>query len=132
MSFVISGATPARPIAALVDALAGALERAGFETAQGDDEPELVVNVVDRERPRPYRRRSRGTFVAALHALDAAPSDPLREGYPILVRALANVSLTYVPGDGVWFTTLERGSYLVPETEAGGIHALADAVVARL
>jgi Class II Aldolase and Adducin N-terminal domain len=29
------------------------------------------------------------------------------------VQALANVSLAYVPGEGVWFTTLERGSYLV-------------------
>ncbi len=48
----------------------------------------------------------------------------------MLVRALANLSLTYVPGQGVWFTTLERGSYLVAETD--GAAALADAVVARL
>jgi hypothetical protein len=89
-----------------------------------------VLNVIDPERPRPFRRHSRGTFVAALHALDAPPPDPLREGYPMLVRALANVSLTYVPGQGVWFTTPEQGSYLVPD--ADGTRALAAAVVARL
>ena len=89
-----------------------------------------MLNLVDPERPRPYRRRARGTFVAALHELGASPPDPLREGYPMLVRALANVSLTYVPQEGVWFTTLERGSYLVEET--AGAAALAVAVVERL
>jgi ribulose-5-phosphate 4-epimerase/fuculose-1-phosphate aldolase len=125
MGYLVTGAPAAGPLAALVHELSVALERDGFEL--DDDEASLVLNVVDADAPRPFRRRSRGTFVAALHELDAAPADPLREGYPILVRALANVSLTYVPGDGVWFTTLERGSYLVPETDA-----LAEAVVARL
>ena len=129
MSYVISGnAEPA--LAPLVEALGGALERAGFAPADDETPPELVLNVIDRERPRPFRRRSRGTFVAALHAVDAPPPDPLREGYPMLVRALANVSLTYVPGQGVWFTTLERGSYLVSESD--GIASLADGVVERL
>jgi len=130
MGFVIVGTEPQGPLAGLVAALPAALARAAFEPASGEVETSLVVNVVDREAARPFRRRSRGTFVAALHGLDAAPADPLREGYPILVRALANVSLTYVAGDGVWFTTLERGSYLVPET--GTTAQLADAVVARL
>jgi hypothetical protein len=130
MGFVVTGSTPSRALGDLVAALPGALARAGFAPASDGLAPALVVNVVDRDRPRPYRRRSRGTFVAALHALDAAPSDPLVEGYPVLVRALANVSLTYVPGDGVWFTTLERGSYLVAET--GTVDDLAAALVARL
>ena len=117
-------------LAPLVDELRGALERAGFQPATDENPPELVVNVVDREAPKPFRRRSRGTYVAALHVVPEPPPDPLREGYPILVRALANVSMTYVPGQGVWFTTLERGSYLVPE--ALGARVLAENVVARL
>jgi hypothetical protein len=126
MAYVVAG-DPAPSLAPLVEELHGALERAGFVPATDENPPELVVNVVDRERPRPFRRRSRGTYVAALHVCPEPPDDPLREGYPILVRALANVSMTYVPGVGVWFTTLERGSYLVPE----GV-GLAEAVVARL
>jgi len=130
MAYLVTGEPGGPSLGALVGALSAALERAGFEPATGDAPPALVLNVIDAERPRPFRRGSRGTFVTALHALDAPPLDPLREGYPMLVRALANVSLTYVPGWGVWFTTLERGSYLVPET--GDAAALADAVVARL
>jgi ribulose-5-phosphate 4-epimerase/fuculose-1-phosphate aldolase len=130
MGFVVTGHPGTGALAGLVGELPRALRDAGFDPASDELEPSLVVNVDERGAPRPFRRRSRGTFVAALHGLDAAPADPLREGYPVLVRALANVSLTYVPGDGVWFTTLERGSYLVPQTN--GPAALADAVVARL
>jgi ribulose-5-phosphate 4-epimerase/fuculose-1-phosphate aldolase len=130
MAYLVAGEPRSESLRALVDALRAALERAGFEPAAGATPPGLVLNVIDPERPRPFRRHSRGTFVAALHALDAPPPDPLREGYPMLVRALANVSLTYVPEQGVWFTTPERGSYLVPA--ADGTRALAAAVVARL
>jgi len=129
MAYVVAG-EPAPALAPLVEELRGALERADFVPASDDNPPELVINVVDREAARPFRRRSRGTYVAALHVVDEPPPDPLREGYPILVRALANVSMTYVPGVGVWFTTLERGSYLVPE--ALGLRVLAENVVARL
>jgi hypothetical protein len=129
VAYVVAG-EPGPALVPLVEELRGALERAGFEAAGGERAPELVVNVIDPERPRPYRRRSRGTFVAALHAVEQPPDDPLRHGYPMLVRALANLSLTYVPSQGVWFTTLERGSYLVPASD--GPRALADAVVARL
>ena len=130
MGYLLVGDAATAPFQELVAELRASLERAGFEHAREGEAPELVLNVVDRERPRPFRRRSRGTFVAAIHALDEPPPDPLREGYPMLVRALANVSLAFVPGQGVWFTTLERGSYLVPA--AAGAAALADAVVARL
>jgi ribulose-5-phosphate 4-epimerase/fuculose-1-phosphate aldolase len=112
MAYAVSGRPAEGPLASHVAELRGELERRGFEAADAG-EAELVLNVVDRAKPRPFRRRSRGTFVAALHQLDEHPSDPLREGYPVLVQALANVSLAYVPGEGVWFTTLERGSYLV-------------------
>ena len=130
MGYIVAGTVASGPLGELVGELRTSLERAGFEPAPEGIAPALVLNVVDVEKPRPFRRGSRGTFVAALHGLDAAPPDPLREGYPMLVRALANVSLTFVPGLGVWFTTLERGSYLVPADN--GAASLADAVVERL
>jgi len=74
-----------------------------------------VLNLVDAERPRPFRRRAKGTFVAALWSAPQPPEDDLRDTYPMLVRALANISLCRVPGRGVLFTTMERGHYLVPE-----------------
>lgn len=111
------------------DELARALERAGFTPGASDD-ADLVVNLIDAERPAPFRRRSRGTFVAALHTVEQRPADVLRAEYPLLVRALANIVLCHVPGEGVWFTTMERGNYLVPA--ADGPAALAEQTVARL
>jgi ribulose-5-phosphate 4-epimerase/fuculose-1-phosphate aldolase len=116
-------------LAALVTALESALRRDGFAPAT-DDSPDLVLNVLEDEAPRPFRRGSRGTFVAALQIGERVPVDPLRAGYPILVRALANIAMTYVPEAGVWFTTPERGSYVV--RQADGVDALADEVVERL
>lgn len=115
------------PLGELTAGLVAALERHGFEATTNGDTPAVVLNLVDAARPRPFRRRARGTFAAALWSLPTPPADPLRETYPMLVRALANISLCYVPGHGVLFTTMERGCYLVPEGPD-----LAEAVVARL
>lgn len=118
---------PSGALAALVTGLARAAEAAGFVQAADAADAALVLNVVAPSQPRPFRRRSRGTFVAALWSLPCMPANGLRATYPMLVRALANISLCYVPGHGVLFTTMERGHYLVPESEH-----LAAAVFERL
>ena len=110
--------------------LAEALGQAGFSPAGGDDEPDLVINLVDASDPKPYRRGARGTFVAAIHELPEVPADVLQTDYPMLVRALANIVLCYVPNRGVWFTTMERGHYGVEATD--GEAGLAEQVIARL
>jgi ribulose-5-phosphate 4-epimerase/fuculose-1-phosphate aldolase len=125
-SFAILGEKHAA-VAGLTDNLVAALEGHGFEQTGNGTPPELVLNLVDPAQPRPFRRRARGTFAAALWSLPAPPDDALRETYPMLVRALANISLCYVAGHGVFFTTMERGCYLVPEGPD-----LAETVVARL
>ena len=58
------------------------------------------------------------------------PGDVLQTNYPLLVRALANIVLCYVPEQGVWFTTMERGHYGVEASN--GEAALADLVIERL
>jgi ribulose-5-phosphate 4-epimerase/fuculose-1-phosphate aldolase len=109
----------------LSEEMSRALEAAGFR-----DGGELVLNLVDAEAPRPFRRKSRGTFVAALYELDERPDDVLAATYPMLVRALANVVLAYVPSEEeVWFTTMERGTYAVTGED---VPDLAREVVARL
>jgi ribulose-5-phosphate 4-epimerase/fuculose-1-phosphate aldolase len=102
-------------LGALTASLREALEGRGFVAVDTGAEADIVLNVVDAARPRPFRRRARGTFVAALWTLPEPPADGLRETYPMLVRSLANISLCHVPGYGVLFTTMERGHYLVPE-----------------
>src|SRR5579875_2294401 len=83
---------PSAALTSLVAGMRASLETDGFPAADGTQPPQFVLNLIDPDRPRPFRRRSRGTYVAALHAVDREPDDPLRHGYPLLVRALANIS----------------------------------------
>jgi ribulose-5-phosphate 4-epimerase/fuculose-1-phosphate aldolase len=111
-------------------ALGAALEREGFQAAADPTDADLVINLIDPADPKPFRRRARGTFVAALHEQPARPADVLQLNYPLMVRALANIMMCYVPGEGVWFTTMERGHYGVEATN--GEAGLADLVIGRL
>jgi len=91
---------------------------------------EELVAFIDANEPKPFRRRSRGTFAAAIHEQLEVPEDILKTNYPLLVRALANIVLCFVPDRGVWFTTMERGHYGVEATN--GSSSLAEGVVERL
>src|SRR3954454_9398999 len=126
------GEPPSGATGRLLQALERALERNGAVHGESE-EANFVLNAIDRDAPKPFRRKSRGTFVAAVHERDSMPDqieESLKLEYPMLVRALANIVLCYVPGQGVWFTTMERGHYLVPED--GDLDALASQVVDRL
>jgi hypothetical protein len=55
--------------------------------------------------------------VASVLELPRFPEEPIKELYPYLVRALSNVLLAYVPGEGAAFLTLELGHYREKEGE---------------
>jgi len=77
---------------------------------------QVIVHQVDPERARPYRRKSAPTFVVAVADVGGSPTDLLRTGYPLLVRALANLTVMVAVDDGVpsvHFVTLEQGTYSV-------------------
>jgi ribulose-5-phosphate 4-epimerase/fuculose-1-phosphate aldolase len=111
---VLEGAPPRNDLAAFVADFETALAAAGWMRTSGD-EAALVLNLVDPDRPRPFRRHARGTFAAALWAAPLAPDEVLPASYPLLVRSLSNVVLCHT-GDAVWFTTMERGTYRVEAT----------------
>ena len=129
MDFVLAGRPTSPAVEALAAELGRALGRAGYLETADSGRADLVLNLIDPESPKPFRRHSRGTFVAALHELLTPPEHMLEATYPLLVRALANVVLCYLPPDEVWFTTMERGSYAV---RADDLATLADLVVERL
>ncbi len=132
MNYALTGEPTSANFDEFATELATALEAQGFERASGDAalEADLVLNLIDPENPKPFRRSARGTFVAAIHEQTDMPDDILKTNYPLLVRALANIVICYVPGQGAWFTTMERGHYGVEATN--GQHELAEGVVERL
>ena len=100
-----------------------------------DEEPRIVLHLVDAEAPRPYRRQSRAIFVVGIAELPAAPDDVLRVGYPLLVRSLSNLFILLAPGRhgqgaDAYFVTLERGYYAVRHT--GDDDAFSSAILDRL
>lgn len=118
MDFLIAGASPSRLAAWLAGGLSGALEAVGHRQSTGVKAaaPRLVLQHVDPEDVRPYRRRAQATFVIGLVVLPEPPADVLRAGYPLLVRSLSNL-LVVAAVDGpivaTWFVTPERGCYRV-------------------
>lgn len=78
----------------------------------------LVFNFTSASQPRPFRRRGSGTFVVSVVETESRPVDMLREGYPILIRSLANLLVVLTPGAAAYathFVTLEQGAYSVAE-----------------
>src|SRR5215471_3188181 len=126
-TYAVVGRSATGSLERFVSLLRNALGRAGLSENSDPDAADLVINVVDEADPKPFRRRSRGTFVVGLYERD---SHSLPEDYPMLVRALANIALCYVPDEGAWFTTMERGHY--GDSAENGEEAFADAVVERL
>ncbi len=131
MKYMLWGEPTSQSFERFSSALREALVEAGFDEADVATEADLVINQVDVTDPKPFRRHARGTFVAALHEMSERPQDVLAVNYPLMVRALANIGLVYVPQTGVWFTTMERGHYGV-EASNGDERKLAEDVVERL
>jgi ribulose-5-phosphate 4-epimerase/fuculose-1-phosphate aldolase len=113
--YAVAGTPTSPELEAFVAAVAREFERDKFERVDSVDDADFVLNMVDGANPKAFRRKSRGTYSASFYELPAEPADVLKESYPMLVRTLANVVLLRVPDVGVWFTTMERGTYRVSE-----------------
>lgn len=95
----------------------------------------LVVNFVDADRPRPFRRRAQATFVAAVVWAEAAPTHVLKAAYPLMIRSLANLLIYVVGGEPrprVYFVTLEQGCYDVSPAPAEDDGAFFRRICSRL
>jgi len=109
--FAVTG-TPGGPASEeFSEAVAQILEQRGMTRIEDPAQADFVLLLFPTDSPSPFRRHSRGTYVAALHERDEMPPDPLAAEYPLLVRALANSVLCYVPGKAVLVTTPERGTF---------------------
>ena len=113
--YAVAGAATSPALGEFVETIARRFEAAGFRRVESVDDADFVLNLTDFDNPKAFRRKSRGTYSASFYELDAVPGDVLKSSYPMLVRTLANVVLLRVPGEGVWFTTMERGTYKVSD-----------------
>jgi ribulose-5-phosphate 4-epimerase/fuculose-1-phosphate aldolase len=107
-------------------------EQDGFRLVDDIADADFVLNMFDPGDPKAFRRASRGTYSASFYELDAVPDDVLKTSYPMLVRTLANVVVLHVPGQGVWFTTMERGTYEISDDPAEVFERLAPLAKSRL
>ena len=117
-SFACSELHSSATLRRFVDGVSRVMVERGYElaVAPGPD-TNVVLHAIDLDAPKPYRRRSAPTFVIAIAETSGPPEDNvalLRVGYPLLVRALANmcVLVSDTPsGLAVRFVTLEQGTY---------------------
>jgi ribulose-5-phosphate 4-epimerase/fuculose-1-phosphate aldolase len=115
-----------------VRAVGTQFEADGFVAVDNTSDADFVLNMFDAADPKAFRRASRGTYSAAFYELPHAPEDALKESYPMLVRTLSNVVLLRVPEKGVWFTTMERGTYHVADDPAAIYERLEPLATSRL
>jgi len=99
------------------------------------DEGGIVIYPVGPDGPRSFRRRNRAVFVVGIDHAETYPTEPLKTGYPKLLRTLANLFVLVCQNGKsgspeVYFFTLEQGFYAIPYT--GNETAFFDQVVDRL
>lgn len=102
------------------DGLRRVLLEHGLEETAADRAPRVVLHYVDREAPRPFRRKAQAIFVVAIAEGPLPDGDVLPALYPVLVRALANMEVFLVPkGDraDAYVVTLEQGYYKIDDAD---------------
>src|SRR4026209_2492033 len=130
--YAIWGASSSPELSAWVEAIGHEFESDGSGGVDDIADADFVLNMFDAEQPKAFRRQSRGTYSASFYELDAVPDDVLKTSYPMLVRTLANVVVLHVPGQGVWFTTMERGTYDISDDPREGFERLAPLAKSKL
>src|SRR4029078_7282599 len=91
-TFAVVGRAKTEPLSRFAELLRAALGRADLVETDAGKTADLLINVVDEADPKPFRRRSRGTFVVGLYERE---SHSLPEAYPCVVRALATTPTAY-------------------------------------
>ncbi len=93
------------------------MEGQGHMFVEDPDEASLVVNFFPKGQPRPFRRRAQAVFVVSVSEVDPPFQSPVQQGYPLVVRSLANLVVALVPtergGRDAHFLTPEQGHYVV-------------------
>ena len=123
MRFSFHGKADQQAFRGFADGLRHALEARGHAFVEAAEDATLVINFFPETSPRWYRRNGQAVFVTGVTRIEGAFDQPLRRGYPLLVKSLSNLLVTLV-GNGneaeAHFLTPEQGYYVVREEGPGG------------
>ncbi|RFA27814.1 ribulose phosphate epimerase [Alkalilimnicola ehrlichii] len=100
------------------------MKRAGHTEVEPEANPGFVLNFINPDRPRPFRRNSQGTFVVGVVEVAEKPADLLPAAYPYLVKSLSNLLIYITPteqGPETHFVTLEQGYYTAAAREGDAL-----------
>ncbi|MBP3038958.1 class II aldolase/adducin family protein [Bacillaceae bacterium Marseille-Q3522] len=76
----------------------------------------IVFHIINKEKPRPFRRKAQATFVVAILEQTEEPENIFEAAYPYLIRSLANHFIYLVHNQEkitVSFITPEQGFYQI-------------------
>jgi len=117
MNFTFAGASNSDTFGWFAKGLREVMESRGHHYSDDPADAKLVVNFFAKGEPRPVRRHAQSVFVCAVTEFPDPFTDPIPQGYPTLIRALANLAVGLVRGPhddpDVHFVTLEQGHYTV-------------------
>ena len=101
--------------------------RRGHLHVEDPDQASLVINPFSRDEPKLFRRRGQAVFVVGVTELapgEKSIDQAIPEGYPLLVRSLANLLIGVTPTEDsspdAHFITPEQGHYRVNGTSDRG------------
>ncbi len=118
MDFTFVGSPESDPFGGFSEGLRRVMESEGHRYVEGADGAKLVVNFFPKDRPKPVRRHAQAVFVCSVTEFPQPFTDHIAQGYPTLLRSLANLVVGLVPADAslppdAHFVTPEQGHYRV-------------------
>lgn len=114
-NFTITGAEKTPFLSWFTEGIKGTFSTKGYGFCEEPvDNIRIVFNVIDKEKPRPFRRKAQATFVVSILEKNDESENIFEDAYPFLIRSLAN-HLVYIVHTGekieVYFITPEQGFY---------------------
>ncbi|MDQ0860006.1 class II aldolase/adducin family protein [Bacillus sp. V2I10] len=114
-NFTITGAEKTPFLTWYLEGLKEKFSTEGYEFCEEPvNDIRIVFNVIDHEKPRPYRRKAQATFVVSVLEKIEEPENIFEVAYPYLIRSLANHLIFIVHNKektDVYFITPEQGFY---------------------
>lgn len=117
MQYSFAGASDHPKFSWFANGLRQVMAENGHEFIGDTDQAKLVVNFFPKDEPKPFRRSGQAVFVCSVSEFPNPFVEPIPQGYPTLVRSLANLVVGLVNGDATdpdaHFITPEQGHYVV-------------------